>query len=125
MNKVEEILDAIGSLTVLEAAELKKAMEDKFGVSAAAPVAMAAAAQGAGAAEAEEEKFEFDVVLSSIGDKKIQVIKALREVTSLGLKEAKELVDGAPSTVKEAASKEEAEQIKAKLEEQGATVELK
>ena len=125
MNKVEEILDAIGSLTVLEAAELKKAMEDKFGVSAAAPVAVAAAAQGAGAAEAEEEKFEFDVVLSSIGDKKIQVIKALREVTSLGLKEAKELVDGAPSTIKEAASKEEAEQIKAKLEEQGATVELK
>lgn len=125
MNKVEEILDAIGSLTVLEAAELKKAMEDKFGVSAAAPVAVAAAAQGAGAAEAEEEKFEFDVVLSSIGDKKIQVIKALREVTSLGLKEAKELVDSAPSTIKEAASKEEAEQIKAKLEEQGATVELK
>lgn len=125
MSKVEEILDAIGSLTVLEAAELKKAMEDKFGVSAAAPVAVAAAGPGAGAAEAEEEKFEFDVVLSSIGDKKIQVIKALREVTSLGLKEAKELVDGAPSTIKEAASKEEAEQIKAKLEDQGATVELK
>ena len=125
MSKVEEILDAIGSLTVLEAAELKKAMEEKFGVSAAAPVAVAAAVPGAGAAEAEEEKFEFDVVLASIGDKKIQVIKALRKVTSLGLKEAKELVDGAPSTIKEAASKEEAEQIKAKLEEQGATVELK
>jgi large subunit ribosomal protein L7/L12 len=125
MSKVEEILDAIGSLTVLEAAELKKAMEEKFGVSAAAPVALAAAVPGAGAAEAEEEKYEFDVILSSIGDKKIQVIKALREVTSLGLKEAKELVDGAPSTIKEAASKEEAEQIKAKLEEQGATVELK
>jgi large subunit ribosomal protein L7/L12 len=125
MSKVEEILDAIGSLTVLEAAELKKAMEEKFGVSAAAPVAVAAAVPGAGAAEAEEEKYEFDVILSSIGDKKIQVIKALREVTSLGLKEAKELVDGAPSTIKEAASKEEAEQIKAKLEEQGATVELK
>jgi len=124
MSKVEEILDAIGSLTVLEAAELKKAMEDKFGVSAAAPVAVAAAVPG-GAAEVEEEKYEFDVVLSGIGDKKIQVIKALREVTSLGLKEAKELVDGAPSTIKEAASKEEAEQIKAKLEEQGATVELK
>jgi len=124
MSKVEEILDAIGSLTVLEAAELKKAMEEKFGVTAAAPVAVAAAVPGA-AAEAEEEKYEFDVILSSIGDKKIQVIKALREVTSLGLKEAKELVDGAPSTIKEAASKEEAEQIKAKLEEQGATVELK
>jgi large subunit ribosomal protein L7/L12 len=124
MSKVEEILDAIGSLTVLEAAELKLAMEDKFGVSAAAPVAVAAVAPGA-AGEAAEEKFEFDVVLSSIGAKKIQVIKALREVTSLGLKEAKELVDGAPNTIKESATKEEAEQIKAKLEEQGASVELK
>jgi len=124
MSKVEEILDAIGSLTVLEAAELKSAMEEKFGVSAAAPVAVAAAVPGA-AAEAVEEKFEFDVVLSSVGAKKIQVIKALREVTSLGLKEAKDLVDGAPSTVKEAATKEEAEAIKAKLEEQGASVELK
>ncbi len=125
MSKVEEILDAIGSLTVLEAAELKKAMEEKFGVSAAAPVAVAAT-PGAGAAEpAVEEKFEFDVVLAGVGDKKIQVIKALREVTSLGLREAKELVDGAPSTIKESASKEEAAQIKAKLEEQGATVELK
>ncbi len=125
MSKVEEILDAIGSLTVLEAAELKKAMEEKFGVSAAAPVAVAAM-PGAGAAEAAaEEKDEFDVVLAGIGDKKIQVIKALREVTSLGLKEAKEVVDGAPSTIKEGATKEEAEQIKAKLEEQGATVELK
>lgn len=123
MSKVEEILDAIGSLTVLEAAELKKAMEEKFGVSAAAPVAVATLPGLA--AEAVEEKDEFDVVLASIGDKKIQVIKALREVTSLGLKEAKEVVDGAPSTVKEAATKEEAEQIKAKLEEQGATVELK
>ncbi len=125
MSKVEEILDAISSLTVLEAAELKKAMEEKFGVSAAAPVAVAAATPGAAAGEAAEERFEFDVVLSSVGDKKIQVIKALREVTSLGLKEAKEVVDGAPSTIKEGASKEEAEQIKAKLEEQGATVELK
>ncbi len=125
MSKVEEILDAIGSLTVLEAAELKKAMEEKFGVSAAAPVAVAAM-PGAGAAEAAaEEKDEFDVVLAGIGDKKIQVIKALREVTSLGLKEAKEVVDGAPSTIKEGATKQEAEQIKAKLEEQGATVELK
>lgn len=124
MSKVEEILDAIGSLTVLEAAELKKAMEEKFGVSAAAPVAVAAAPGGA-AAEAAEEKFEFDVVISDVGDKKIQVIKALREVTNLGLKEAKKLVDEAPSTVREGATKEEAEQIKAKLEEQGATVELK
>jgi large subunit ribosomal protein L7/L12 len=126
MSKVEELLDAIGSLTVLEAAELKKAMEEKFGVSAAAPVAVAAAVPGAGGGEAAaEEKDEFDVVLSDVGSKKIQVIKALREVTSLGLKEAKEVVDGAPSTIKEAATKEEAEQIKAKLEEQGATVELK
>jgi large subunit ribosomal protein L7/L12 len=125
MSKVEEILDAIGSLTVLEAAELKKAMEEKFGVSAAAPVAVAAAAPGAAAAEVVEEKDEFDVVLSNVGAKKIQVIKALREVTSLGLKEAKELVDGAPNTIREGATKQEAEQIKAKLEEQGATVELK
>jgi len=122
MTKVEEILDAIGSLTVLEAAELKKAMEEKFGVTAAAPVAMAAAMTGV---EVAEEQFEFDVVLTSVGDKKIQVIKALREVTSLGLKEAKEVVDGAPSTIREGAGKDEAEQIKAKLEEQGATVELK
>jgi large subunit ribosomal protein L7/L12 len=123
MSKVEEILDAIGSLTVLEASELKKAMEEKFGVSAAAPVALASTAPTG--VEVAEEKFEFDVVLAGVGDKKIQVIKALREVTSLGLKEAKELVDSAPSTIKEAASKEEAEQIKGKLEEQGATVELK
>jgi large subunit ribosomal protein L7/L12 len=125
MSKVEEILDAIGSLTVLEAAELKTAMEDKFGVTAAAPTAVATAVSGAGAAEAAEEQLEFDVVLSNIGAKKIQVIKALREVTSLGLKEAKDLVDTAPSTVRESATKDEAQQIKAKLEEQGATVELK
>ncbi len=123
MSKVEELLDAIGSLTVLEAAELKEMMEDKFGVTAAAPVAMAAAAAGPGAAA--EEQTEFDVVLVGIGDKKIQVIKAVREVTSLGLKEAKELVDNSPNPVKEGISKEEAEAIKAKLEEQGATVELK
>jgi len=122
MSKVEEILGAIGSLTVLEAAELKSAMEEKFGVSAAAPVAVAAAMP---AVEAAEEQFEFDVVLSSVGAKKIQVIKALREVTSLGLKEAKDLVDSAPSTVKEAATKDEAEAIKAKLEDQGASIELK
>jgi len=123
MSKVEELLDAIGSLTVLEAAELKEMMEDKFGVTAAAPVAMAAAAAGPGAAA--EEQTEFDVVLVGIGDKKIQVIKAVREVTSLGLKEAKDLVDNSPKPVKEGISKEEAEAIKAKLEEQGATVELK
>ena len=123
MSKVEEILEAISSLTVLEAAELKDAMEEKFGVSAAAPVAVAAA-PGA-APEAAEEKDIFDVVLKEVGGKKIQVIKALREVTTLGLKEAKELVDGAPNTIKEEATKEEAEQINAKLEDQGATVELK
>ena len=122
MSKVEELLDAIGSLTVLEAAELKEMMEDKFGVTAAAPVAVAAA--GA-APDAAEEQTEFDVMLVGIGDKKIQVIKAVREVTSLGLKEAKDLVDNSPKPVKEGISKEEAEAIKAKLEEQGATVELK
>jgi len=123
----EELLDAIGNMTVLELSEFVKDFEEKFGVSAAAPVAVAAAGgAGAGAGEAAaEEKDEFDVVLTAVGGKKIQVIKVVREVTSLGLKEAKELVDGAPKTVKEAATKDEAEQIKAKLEEQGATVELK
>ncbi len=126
MSKVDELLEAIGSLTVLEAAELKEKMEDKFNVTAAAPVAavMAGTAGGA-AAGAEEEQTEFDVVLTGVGDKKIQVIKVVREVTSLGLKEAKDVVDNAPGTVKEAVSKEEAEAIKAKLEEQGATVEIK
>lgn len=123
MAKVDELLEQIGSLTVLEAAELKKMMEETFGVSAAAPVAVAVPGAAAGAAE--EEKTEFDVVLSAIGDKKIQVIKVVREVTDLGLKEAKELVDNAPSVVREGVSKEEAEAIKAKLEEQGATAELK
>ncbi|MEE9578056.1 MAG: 50S ribosomal protein L7/L12 [Gemmatimonadota bacterium] len=125
MSKVDELLDAIGSLTVLEAAELKEKMEDTFGVSAAAPVAavMPGAAGGGGAAE--EEQTEFDIVLTGVGDKKIQVIKVVREVTSLGLKEAKEVVDNAPGTVKEAVSKEEAETIKAKLEEQGAAAEIK
>lgn len=124
MSKVDDLLEQIGSLTVLEAAELKEKMEEKFGVTAAAPVAVAAGAP-AGGAPAEEEKTEFDVVLTGVGDKKIQVIKVVREVTSLGLKEAKELVDNAPGTVREAVGKEEAETIKAKLEEQGATVELK
>jgi large subunit ribosomal protein L7/L12 len=123
----EELLDAIGNMTVLELSEFVKAFEEKFGVTAAAPVAVAAAPGGGGAAAAPavEEQTEFDVILQAAGEKKIQVIKVVREITSLGLKEAKDLVDGAPKAVKEAVSKEEAEQIKAKLEEQGATVELK
>jgi large subunit ribosomal protein L7/L12 len=123
----DELLDAIGNMTVLELSEFVKAFEDKFGVTAAAPMAVAAAPAGgaAAAAPAVEEKTEFDVILQAAGEKKIQVIKVVREITSLGLKEAKDLVDGAPKAVKEAVSKEEAEQIKAKLEEQGATVELK
>jgi large subunit ribosomal protein L7/L12 len=126
MSKVEELLEAIGSLTVLEAAELKEMMEEKFGVTAAAPVAVAAAGAGpAGGDAGAEEKTEFDVVLTGVGDKKIQVIKVVREVTDLGLKEAKELVDNAPKAVREGIEKDEAEAIKAKLEEQGATVELK
>ena len=119
----EEIMQAIEEMTVLELSELVKAMEEKFCVSAAAPVAVAAA-PAAGAAAA-EEKTEFDVILASAGDKKINVIKVVREVTGLGLKEAKALVDGAPAPVKEGASKEDAEALKAKLEEAGATVELK
>ena len=122
----DELLDAIGNMTVLELAEFVKAFEDKFGVTAAAPVAVAAAGPAAGpAAPAVEEKTEFDVVLQAAGEKKIQVIKVVRELTSLGLKEAKDLVDGAPKVLKEGVSKEEAAQIKAKLEEQGATVEVK
>jgi large subunit ribosomal protein L7/L12 len=123
----DELLEAIGNMTVLELADFVKAFEEKFGVTAAAPVAVAAAPAGGGgaAAPAVEEKTEFDVVLMGAGEKKIQVIKVVRELTGLGLKEAKDLVDGAPKTVKEAASKEEAESMKAKLEEQGATVELK
>jgi large subunit ribosomal protein L7/L12 len=123
----DELLDAIANMTVLELSEFVKAFEEKFGVTAAAPVAVAAAAGGGAAAAAPvaEEQTEFDVVLLGAGEKKIQVIKVVREVTSLGLKEAKDLVDGAPKVVKEAVSKEEADQIKAKLEEQGASVELK
>ena len=119
----EEIMQAIEEMTVLELSELVKAMEEKFGVSAAAPVAVAAA-PAAGAAKT-KKKTEFDVILASAGDKKINVIKVVREVTGLGLKEAKALVDGAPAPVKEGASKEDAEALKAKLEEAGATVELK
>ena len=119
-------LEFIDKMTILEMSEFIKEFEERYGVSAAAPVAVAAAgAPAAGGEEAAAEKTEFDVVLSAIGDKKIQVIKAVREVTSLGLKEAKELVDGAPQPVKTGVPKEEAEAIKAKLEGQGATVELK
>jgi len=126
MNR-EELLSAIESMTVLELAELVKAMEEKFGVSAAAPVAVAAApAAGAPAAAAEEEKTEFDVILKEAGPDKIKVIKVVREIVSgLGLKEAKELVESAPKPVKEGATKDEAEKIKAKLAEVGATVEIK
>jgi large subunit ribosomal protein L7/L12 len=126
MANKEELLDAIGSMTVMELADFVEAFKTKFGVTAVAAAPVAAPAAGAGApAAAAEEKTEFDVILKDAGAKKIQVIKVVREVTSLGLKEAKDLVDGAPSTVKEGVSKEEAAQIKAKLEEQGATVELK
>jgi len=121
----EEILQAIENMTVLELAELVKELEEKFGVSAAAPVAMAMPAAGGAGADAAEEQTEFDVVLTSAGQKKIGVIKVVREITGLGLKEAKELVDSAPKPVKEGVSKDEAEEIKAKLEEAGATVELK
>ena len=120
----EELLETIGSMTVLELADFVEAFKDKFNVTAAVAAAPAAG-PAAGAAEPEVEKDEFEVVLASIGDKKIQVIKVIREITSLGLKEAKDLVDGAPSTVREGVTKEEAEQIKTKLEEKGASVELK
>ena len=120
----EEIIDAISSKTLVEVMELVKAMEEKFGVSAAAPVAVAAA-PAAGAAAAAEEKTEFNVVLTAVGDKKIEVIKAVRAMTSLGLKEAKDLVEGAPNTVKEAVSKADAEKFKKELEAAGAKVELK
>src|SRR5690554_4238237 len=114
-------------MSVLDLAELVKALEEEFGVSAAAPVAVAAAVPGAGAAAApaEEEKSSFDVILDSAGDKKIQVIKVVREITGLGLKEAKDLVDNAPKPIKEGVSKADAEDIKAKLEEVGATIEIK
>lgn len=126
MSKVNEILEAVKGLTVLELSELVKAFEEEFGVSAAAPVAVAAAPGAAAAAPAEEEEqTEFDVILAAAGDKKINVIKVVREITGLGLKEAKDLVDNAPKPVKEKVSKDEANAIKAKLEEQGASVNLK
>lgn len=123
---VEELVEKIGSLTLLEASELKKALEDKFGVTAAAPVMMAAGpAAGAGAAAAAEEKTEFDVELTDGGAQKLNVIKVVREVTGLGLKEAKDLVEGAPKLVKEQLPKADAEALKKKLEEAGAKVTLK
>ena len=123
-EKITNIVEEIKTLTIIELADLVKAVEEEFGVSAAAPVGVAVAA-GAAAAPAAEEKTEFDVVLKSFGAKKLDVIKAVREITGLGLKEAKEMVEGAPKTVKEGASKEDAEQIKAKLTEAGAEVEIK
>ena len=126
MPTKEDILDSIANMTVLEPSELLKDFEEKFGVTAAAPVAAAAPAAGGGApAEAEEEQDEFDVILTEAGDKKIQVIKEVRALTNLGLKEAKDLVDGAPSPVLEKVSKEDAEKAKASLEEAGGKVELK
>ena len=121
----EEILESVGNMSVLELSELIKDMEEKFGVSAQAAVAVAAPAAGGGEAEAVEEQTEFDVVLTSFGEKKVAVIKAVRAITSLGLKEAKDLVEGAPTSVKEGAGKDEAEEMKKQLEEAGATVELK
>jgi large subunit ribosomal protein L7/L12 len=126
-NAVDTVFDSLGSMTVLELVELKKKIEDEWGITAAAPVAVAAAGAapaGDGAAAA-EEKTSFDVVLAGAGDKKIQVIKVVRAITGLGLKEAKDLVDGAPNPVKEGVAQEEADSIKSQLEEAGATVELK
>ena len=122
---IDQVLDLIGNMTVLELSELKKRYEDKFGVTAAAPMMMGAMPGMGAAAAVVEEKTEFDLILTGAGDKKIQVIKVVRELTGLGLKEAKDLVDGAPKPIKEKISKGEAADMKAKLEEQGATVEIK
>ena len=124
MADLEKLVEELSALTVMEAAELSKLLEEKWGVSAAAPVAVAAAAGGGDAGAAAEEKTEFDVILASAGDKKINVIKEVRAITGLGLKEAKELVEGAPKAVKEGVAKAEAEDFKKKLEEAGAKVEL-
>ena len=121
----EDILNAIAEMSVMDVVELVSAMEEKFGVSAAAAVAAAPVAAAGGGGEAAAEQTEFDVVLSAVGDKKVNVIKAVRAITGLGLKEAKDMVDGAPSTIKEAASKGDADEAKKQLEEAGATVELK
>jgi large subunit ribosomal protein L7/L12 len=129
-NTVDKLFDELGKMSVLELVELKKKIEDEWGITAAAPVAAAAApgaapAAGGDGAAAGEEQTSFDVILAGAGDKKIQVIKVVRAITSLGLKEAKDLVDGAPNPVKEGVNKEEADSIKAQLEEAGATVEVK
>ncbi len=123
-EKMNEIIDQLSELTIMEVSQLVSALEEKWGVSAAAPVAVAAAGSADGGVAAEAEKDEFNVVLKAAGEKKIQVIKAVRELTALGLKEAKDLVDGAPKAVKEGVSKDEAEEMKKKLEEAGGTVEL-
>jgi large subunit ribosomal protein L7/L12 len=125
MANLQKIADDLSGLTVMEAADLSKLLEEQWGVSAAAPVAVAAVGGGADAGAAAEEKDEFDVILAAFGEKKINVIKEVRAITALGLKEAKELVESAPAAVKEGVRKEEAEEIKTKLEEAGATVELK
>ena len=125
MSKVNEILEAVKGLTVLELSELVKQFEEEFGVSAAAPMAVAVAPGAAAAPVEEEEQTEFDVILNAAGDKKINVIKVVREITGLGLKEAKDLVDNAPKPVKEKVSKDEAASLKAKLEEQGASITVK
>lgn len=124
-EKVTKLIEDVKALTVLELSELVKALEEEFGVSAAAPVAVAAAPAAGGAAAAAEEKTEFDVILAAVGAEKIKVIKVVREITGLGLKEAKDLVDGAPKPVKEGIDKAAADEIKAKLEEVGATIEVK
>jgi large subunit ribosomal protein L7/L12 len=126
-SSVDTVFDSLGSMTVLELVELKKKIEDEWGITAAAPVAVAAAGGGGGAGDgaAAEEKTAFDVILAGAGDKKIQVIKVVRAITGLGLKEAKDLVDGAPSPVKEGVAQDEADSIKGQLEEAGATVEVK
>lgn len=124
MSKVQEVIELVKGLTVLELAELVKALEEEFGVSAAAPVAVAAA-PAAAAAEPVEEQTEFDVILTAIGEKKVNVIKVVRELTALGLKEAKDLVDSAPAPIKEKITKQEAEEIKAKLEAAGGTAQVK
>lgn len=125
MSKLEQLVEDLSTLTVLEAAELSKLLEEKWGVSAAAPVAVAAAGGGGAAAPAEEAKDSFDVILASAGEKKINVIKEVRAITGLGLKEAKDLVEGAPKPVKEGVNKDEADKIKKQLEDAGASVELK
>ena len=122
---IDQVLDLIANMSVLELSELKKKYEEKFGVTAAAPMMMAAMPGGGGTVAAVEEQTEFDVILTAAGEKKIQVIKVVRELTGLGLKEAKDLVDGAPKTVKEKIAKADAQEIKAKLEGQGASVEIK